>query len=77
MLDTYTHFLPSELSGYADALTIRDGPERHYTAPKKAGRVAVKPPAHKIPSSDSDFLEPTIRLERTTCSLREQGDPEE
>ena len=26
---------------------------------------------------DAHFLEPTIRLERTTCSLREQDDPEE
>ncbi len=28
LLDTYTHFLPSELHGFADALTDQNGPIR-------------------------------------------------
>ncbi len=77
MLDTYAHFLPQELAGFADALSAPGGPKRPYTAPtevkRRVGEAAV---AEKL-SENATFLEPTIRLERTTCSLREQDDPEE
>ena len=36
LLNTYAHFLPSEVHGYADALTP-DGTRRHQTAPAGLG----------------------------------------
>ncbi len=39
LLDTYGHYLPSESTGYADALS--DAPERPYTAPNFAREAAA------------------------------------
>jgi hypothetical protein len=70
MLDTYAHFLPQELAGFADALSAPDGPKRPYTAPTEVKRGVGEAPVSGKPSKHAQLLEPTIRLERTTCSLR-------
>jgi len=67
LLDVYGHYLPSESAGYADALTALDGPQAALSTtrikgPRRGGRASARRARGK--------MEPTIRLERTTCSLR-------
>lgn len=74
LLDVYGHYLPTESTGFADALTAPNGTQTalnatQIKAPKRAARVS--------PRNRREKMEPTIRLERTTCSLREGSDDEE
>ena len=67
LLDVYGHFLKSESSGYADALTPVDGPQ---AAPTPVAATNVARPIRATHRTTKRKMEPTIRLERTTCSLR-------
>jgi len=67
LLDVYGHYLVSESSGYADALTPVNGP---YTAPGQAATAHAAATTRGSFRSSEGKMEPTIRLERTTCSLR-------
>ena len=40
LLSTYAHFLPSELSGFADVLTARNGTKRHQSVEKTSVALA-------------------------------------
>ena len=68
LLDVYGHFMPTESAGFADALSA--APDGTRTAPTR--RVATR--NFRVTGASGrprgEFLEPTIRLERTTCSLR-------
>jgi len=67
LLDVYGHYLPTESTGFADALTAPNGTQTALNATqikrqKRAARVS--------PRNTIEKMEPTIRFERTTCSLR-------
>jgi len=67
LLDVYGHFMPTESAGYADAIAA---PNATQTAPRpRADRTQVRQVAATARKRRRK-MEPTIRLERTTCSLR-------
>jgi hypothetical protein len=69
LLDVYGHYLSTESAGFADALT---GPPRSadgtHTAPGRSRAAAIKSPRIARAWSSSERMEPTIRVERTTCA---------
>jgi hypothetical protein len=75
LLDVYGHYMPTETRGFADVLTATDGAETaldrepRQRAPRRATANAGK--------NRGVTVEPTIRIERTTCSLRDPEEPEE
>ena len=75
LLDVYGHYMPTETRGFADVLTATDGAETaldrepRQRAPRRATANAGK--------NRGVAVEPTIRIERTTCSLRDPEEPEE
>jgi hypothetical protein len=74
LLSTYAHFLPSELSGFADTLTAPDGTQAALGRP--AGRRAPsRTGSHSTKSSTSMVGPPG--LEPGTDGLKEPDEPEE
>ncbi len=67
LLDVYGHYMPTESAGYADAITAPDGT---YTAPTPSARHRGPKRSAAMSWNQRRKMEPTIRLERTTCSLR-------
>jgi len=73
LLDTYGHFLPTETTGYADALS--GAPGRPYTAPRVAvqrtrGRAPTRTPAPTGRSlAPRGGLEPPTRCLEGSCSI--------
>ena len=71
LLDTYAHFLPTELQGFADALTAPDGTMRHRKEPASAGtgRPLAGTPVRSRPSVVSaPGIEPGTGGLRVRCS---------
>jgi integrase len=67
LLDVYGHFMPTESAGYADAITASNGTQ---TAPPPSTRQRRPKRAAASSRNQRRKMEPTIRFERTTCSLR-------
>ena len=67
LLDTYGHFLPTETTGYADALS--GDPRRPYTAPAKNGRVTPGRAAPNTRRNSSGWLAPRGGIEPPTRCL--------
>ena len=70
LLDVYGHYMPDETAGNADALAALDGP-----GDRRAPGVGASDEPN--PRRSKRKMEPTIRLERTTCSLRDDDEGEE
>jgi integrase len=74
LLDWYGHHLPTEMTGYADALS--NGPGRPQTAPRRkrsqiSGRHRAKTPAATPPSlAPREGIEPPTRCLEGSCSIR-------
>ncbi len=71
MLDTYTHFLPTELSGFADSLAAPNGTIRHQpTAVSRASTSATKrtPAVPRSSLVSAPGLEPGTGGLRVRCS---------
>ena len=67
LLDVYGHFMPTESAGFADAITAPNGtPAAPMAWPR---RRASRQRVANVRSRRTN-MEPTIRFERTTCSLR-------
>ena len=67
LLDVYGHFMPTESAGFADAITVPDGTQ---AAPTPQPRHRATRRATPTARTANTKVEPTIRFERTTCSLR-------
>jgi len=67
LLDVYGHFMPTESAGYADAIAAPHGTQT--APPNRANRSRTRRAASNTGIRRTN-MEPTIRLERTTCSLR-------
>ena len=70
LLDVYGHYMPTESAGYADAITTSNGTQ---TAPPSRTRRDRPRRAAATTRNRRTEMEPTIRFERTTCSLRERA----
>ena len=68
LLSTYAHFLPSELSGFADVLTAADGTQAALAPRERPGR--------KAPARVHSVVGPR-GLEPRTDGLKEPEEPED
>ena len=74
LLDVYGHFMPTENAGFADAITTADGTP---AAPIRIRALRAARRSRLTPRAAKRKMEPTIRVERTTCSLRDGSEGEE
>ncbi len=70
LLDVYGHYMPTETTGFADAITAPNGT---HTAPAPRARRRQVQRTAPTTRDQRRRVEPTIRFERTTCSLRVVG----
>jgi len=78
LLDLYGHFLPTESSGFADALSSPTGSGRLYPAPGAPPLgVRVRTPAPKVKARHRKSLAPRGGIEPPTRCLEDTDDPEE
>ena len=74
LLDLYGHFLPTETTGFADAL---DGTKRQYAAPNRDDLTDPSRRAPKRRALPRSSVAPRAGLEPATRCLEDSDDPEQ
>ena len=74
LLDLYGHFLPTESTGFADALDV---PRRPYTAPTPRGQRAARRAVSKKRARSRASMAPRGGIEPPTRCFEDSDEPSE